>query len=117
MISKYGDFNEEQLNDYRERLHNKLFWLLLYKDPDTKEDFSYVDFGAYFNTLMLELNGLNTLLLYPHGLPELLSTLQAAYEESERTPFHYRVYRKLVLDSHALLDRLNWEDEKNDRSS
>lgn len=111
MITKYGDLNEEQLDRYREKLHKKLFWLLLYKDPETKDDFEYVDFDSYFSTLMRELNGLNALLLYPAGLPELLSVLQAAYDESTKQLFNYRVYRKLVLDSHALLDRINWGKE------
>ena len=111
MTTKYGDLNEEQLNGYREKLHKKLFWLLLYKDPETKEDFNYVDFDSYFSTLMKELNGLNTILFHPAGLPELLSVLQAAYDESAKQPFNYRVYRKLVLDSHALLDRVDWGKE------
>lgn len=111
MKTKYGRFSDAQIDDYREKLHKRLFWLLLYRDPNTRDNFSYVDFDSYFKFLMRELNGLNALLLYPSGLPELLAVLQAAYEESKKTPFDYGVYRKLVLDSHSLLDRIDWGRE------
>ena len=44
MDTLYGEVTKEQFNDYRTKLHKKLFWLLLYKDPDTCSDFDYVDF-------------------------------------------------------------------------
>ncbi len=109
MISKYGDFSAEQLAEYRSRLHSKLFWLLLYKDPETKDEFQYVDYDKYFSTLMKELNGLGDLLFHPDGLVEMLAVLEAAYNESKENDFNYKLYRKFVLDAHTILDRMNWE--------
>ena len=111
MKSKYGMFTVNELAEYKDKLHNKLFWLLLYKDPQTKDDFTYVDFDSYFVALMKELNGLNEVLIDPHGLVEMISILEAAYMESKKDSFNYKVYRKFVLDAHNLLDRIDWEKE------
>lgn len=110
MISKYGDFTTEQLLEYKKKLHDKLFWLLLYKDPDTKDEFVDIDFDCYFDALMKELNGLGDLLLHPYGLVEMLCILEAAWKESKKAQFNYRTYRKFVLDAHNLLDRMDWEE-------
>lgn len=97
---------------YRDRLHKKMFWLLLYKDPNTKDDFD-IDYDYYFSTLMREINGLNEVLLNPPGLIELMSILEAAYAETKTSEFNYSTYRKFVLDAHSLLDRMKWgEDSK-----
>lgn len=105
------EFTEKQLEEYRNRLHKKMFWLLLYKDPDTREEYANVDFERYFNFLMKELKGLNELLDSPPFLLETLSTLQAAYQESLSDPFNYSNYRKLVLDAHNVLDKVFAEVE------
>ena len=109
MDGLYGDFSAVQLEEYREKLHKKLFWLLLYKDPETCEEFSNVDFQKYFTNLMRELNGLSDILIHPSGIIEMLSILQAAYNESLQQEFDYKTYRKFVLDAHTLLDRMSWE--------
>lgn len=114
MLSKYGDFSPEQLAEYKKRLHDKLFWLLLYKDPTTRDEYADVDFDKYFTMLMKELNGLGDLLLHPTGLIEMLSILEAAYAEVKKPKFNYRTYRKFVLDAHTLLDRMNWEEVPDD---
>lgn len=109
MLSKYGELTSNQLTEYKDRLHKKLFWLLLYKDPKTKDEYCQTDFDRYFHTLMMELKGLDELLLHPSGLVEMLCILEAAFEETRKIPFEYSIYRKFVLDAHALLDRMNWE--------
>ena len=114
MISKYGDFTNEQLAEYRDKLHRKLFWLLLYKDPNTKDAFVAINFDNYFTSLMCELNGLNDILMCPNGMVEMLSVLEAAYKESNNENFNYRLYRKFVLDAHNLLDKMDWEVEEDD---
>ena len=108
MVSKYGELTADQLDEYRERLHKKLFWLLLYKDPNTKEDYSGTNFDRYFLTLMMELKGLDEVLVHPNGLVEILCILEAAFDETKKDPFEYSIYRKFVLDAHSLLDRMDW---------
>lgn len=109
MISKYGELTTEQLNEYKEKLHKKLFWLLLYKDPETKDAYSGTDFDRYFSTLMREIKGLDTIMVHPSGLVEMLCILEAAYDETQKPDYDYSIYRKFVLDAHTLLDRMEWE--------
>ena len=63
MKTIYGHFDDKQFENYKVRLHKELFWLLLYKDPKTKDEFNNIDFEKYFINLMKRIDGLNTLLL------------------------------------------------------
>lgn len=106
---KYGEFTKTQLDEYKEKLHKKMFWLLLYKDPKTKDKFPEMDdtgFKSYFEFLMKEIDGLNELLFYPEQIVEILSLLMAAWLETLKDEFDYQAYRKLVLDAHHLVDKI-----------
>ncbi len=102
----YGDFQDEQFEGYLQRLHKKLFWLILYKDPQTMEKYNTIDFDVYFQNLMKEINGLNELLFYPTEIVEIMALLQAAFNEVRSPQYSWQVYRKFVLDAHALVDRI-----------
>ena len=51
MDTIYGHFDDLQIEEYKEKLHKEMFWLLLYKDPKTKDEFKNVDFEKYFINL------------------------------------------------------------------
>lgn len=102
----YGKFDEEQFKKFQEKLHKELFWLLLYKDPKTKKEYAHVDFEKYLIGLQKKINGLNELLFYPPQIVSIMSLLQAALQETRKEDFDYSVYRKLVLDAHALVDKI-----------
>ena len=106
----YGKFSEEQITDFKDKLHKKLFWLLLYKDPKTAQNYKNVDFKKYFINLMKEIDGLNELLFYPTPIIEICCKLQAAYKESCNEQFDYQAYRKFVLDAHNLVDKIDEGD-------
>lgn len=106
MRHKYGYFEDEQMDNYKTKLHNEIFWLLLYKDPKTKDDFPNVNFEKYFDGVMRKINGLNELLFYPTEIVELMSMLEAALIESRKEKFNFQAYRKLVLDAHTLIDKI-----------
>lgn len=114
MNTLYGKYGENQLLNYRDKLHSKIFWLLIYKDPKTIDDYSYVDFDKYFRSLMKEINGLNDILMQPPKLIEMMSLLQAAYNETVAEKFNYRAYRKFILDAHNVLDEIDFEGECKD---
>ena len=109
MKTLYGDVSLEQVEGHIQKLHNAMFWLLLYKDPKTRDSFKDVDFEYYFVTLMGKINGLNRLLMERSELVTVMSYLEAAYLETQKNPFDYRLYRKYVLDAHGELDRLGEE--------
>ena len=106
MLNKYGYFDDEQIEKYKVILHKELFWLLLYKDPKIKEDYSYVDFEKYFVGLMKKISGLNELLFYPIEIVTIMSLLEAALIESRKETFDYKIYRKLILDAHSQIDKI-----------
>ena len=106
MENKYGFFDDEQIKNYKVILHKDLFWLLLYKDPKTKDEYAYVDFNKYFDSVMRKISGLNQLLFYPTEIVSIMSLLEAALIESNREDFSYKAYRKLVLDAHAEIDKI-----------
>lgn len=113
MDTLYGTFDANQFGEYKRKLHSKMFWLLLYKDPTTCDKYENVSFDKYFDSLMREINGLNDVLMRPPELIEVMSLLRAAYNESLAEPFNYRTYRKFVLDAHNALDRIAEVDDDN----
>ena len=106
MDTLYGSYNNEQFEQYKIQLHKEMFWLLLYKDPKTKDKYKNIDFEKYFVNLMKKLDGLNEILLCPVEMISIMSLLQAALIESRNDHFNYQVYRKLILDAHALVDKI-----------
>ena len=106
MRTAYGEFDHEQFAEYKRKLHAKMFWLLIYKDPTTSQNYTDIHFDKYFQSLLKEINGLNDILLQPPELIEVMSLLRAAYNESLCEPLNYPAYRKLVLDAHNALDRI-----------
>lgn len=107
MDSIYGAIDAQQFESYKKQLHKKIFWLLIYKDPTTREEYSYVDFDKYFEYLMKEIVGLNDIQSSPPEQIRLMSMLRAAYNETLNDTFDYQAYRKLILDSHQVLDHIN----------
>lgn len=106
MEHKYGYFDDEQFEAFKSKLHKEMFWLLLYKDPKTADQYSHVDFSKFFDGLMRRINGLSSLLFYPPEMIGIMSNLEAARLETKEEDFNYLNYRKLVLDAHALLDKI-----------
>ena len=117
MMHRYGNFPDSQFNQYKKKLHKDLFWLLLYKDPKTSEQFQNVNFDKYFVGLMRKIDGLNDLLMNPVELIEIMSLLQAAYKETSYEFFDFSVYRKLILDAHSLVDKIFESDGDDDDNS
>ena len=102
----YGYFSDGQMENYKIKLHKELFWLLIYQDPETKNNYLDVDFNKYFDGLMRKISGLNKLLSYPTEIVSIMSLLEAALIESQKEEFNYKTYRKLVLDAHSLVDKI-----------
>ena len=45
---EYGLYDEVQFASYKKKLHDLLYWLLLYKDPKTRDEFVNVNYNRYF---------------------------------------------------------------------
>ena len=55
---------------------------------------------------MRRIDGLNRLLSYPTEIVTIMCLLEAALVETRKEDFDYLVYRKLVLDAHAQIDKI-----------
>lgn len=114
---KYGTFSEEQFDEYKQQLHKKLFWLLIYKDPETKDQFPDVDqsnYEQYFSHVMHEIDGMNSVFQYPVEICTMINILESALHETQKEDFVYRPYRKLILDAHALIDKIHFKNEESE---
>lgn len=97
----YGNFSSKQMEQAQKQIHSMIHWLLIYKEQNYDPD----KLDRYFNTVLLRLSGFNELLQCPEALVSLISNLQAARTLLKSQSFSFGDYRKLILDSHTLVDR------------
>lgn len=112
MVShKYGEFKQEQTGYYQNKLRKKIFWLVLYTDKNTKDDFENIDVVKYHENLLFEISNYNALLFYPNDFVEIINTLEQALNILKSDEFDFKRYKKLVFDAGALIQRLKVGDE------
>lgn len=110
----HGEFSDNQILETARIMHNDIHKLLLYKDNKIEEKIfnSEEDFLIYFNNLLFRFGGLNTLLGKPTLMVILMSDLQAAYDESQKENFNYKLFRKAILDAHGYIKAMFEEVDK-----
>lgn len=106
MKHKYGEFIPEQISSVKQSIRKSIFFLLLYVDPKTKHEYEGVNIGKAFNSLLYKLGGMNDILFYPPELVTVISLLQQALIELNKEDFSFAVYRKLILDAGAEVDKI-----------
>lgn len=106
----YGEFSENQIAQTKKSLRGSIFFLLLCVDPKTSWEYQDVDVNKCFNGLLLKIGGLNELLLKQPEVVTTMSLLQAALMEFNSPDFNFGVYRKLILDAGAEIEKLREED-------
>jgi len=99
MTTKYGYYSPAQIHSTKLSIRKSIFFLLLYVDPATREQYLNIDVADAFRNLQYKLNGLNSILLEPPELVETMSLLEAALKEYENDCFLWSRYRKLILDA------------------
>ena len=110
MKNLYGEFTENQIAQTKKSLRGSIFFLLLCVDPKTSYEYKDVDINKCFNGLLLKLGGLNKLLLEQPELVTTMSLLQAALIEFNNPDFNFKIYRKLILDAGAEIEKLREEE-------
>ena len=112
MVShKYGEFKQEQTEYYQNKLRKKIFWLVLYTDNNTKDDFENIYVVKYHENLLFEISNYNALLFYPKDFVEIINILESALTILKSDEFDFARYKKLVFDAGALMQRLKVGDE------
>lgn len=101
MKTKYGSLSSTQIYDIKKSIQKAIFFLLLYVDPDTCDEYPNTDIVGAFSNLQYKLSGLNSILLEPPELIETMSLLESALNEYNSKCFEWQKYRKLILDAGA----------------
>lgn len=106
----YGEFTQNQIAETKKSLRGTIFFLLLCVDPKTSWEYKDVDINKCFQSLLLKIGGLNELLFTPVEIVTTMSLLQAALIEYNRPEFNFGIYRKLILDAGAEINKLREEE-------
>jgi len=96
---KYGEFDSNQIEQTKKYMRKQIYFLLLYVDPNTKDEYPNVNVESAFNNILTKISGMNELLFYPAEIVVVLSLLEQALIEFKNPDFSFSVYRKLILDA------------------
>lgn len=99
MKTRYGMLPDAELEDYRERLHSLIHWLLIYQEEANP------CLVQYFEKVQAKLAGLSSLLCEHSWCIELMVIVEAARVLLEDSNFNHRLYKKFIFDAHELIDR------------
>ena len=102
----YGEFTQNQIAQAKKSLRGSIFFLLLCVDCKTAHEYKDVDINKSFNGLPLKIGGMNQLLMNQPELVTVMSLLQAAMTEYNNPEFNFHIYRKLILDAGAEVEKL-----------
>lgn len=94
-----AEFSNDQLAMYKEKMRKQIFFLLLIVDPKTKDDYDGVDVNAAFSNVLHTFGGFNDLIGQPVEMVTIMSMLNAARMELDKSDFQFSLYRKLILDA------------------
>lgn len=115
MNNLYGEFTKDQISSTKKSLRGSIFFLLLCVDAKTSDEYKNVNVQKCFEGLLLKIGGMNELLMNQPEIVTTMSLLQAALmeyrkKEEVETGFNFGIYRKLILDAGAEIDKLREED-------
>ncbi len=101
MKTRYGYYSSNQIKSIKYLIRKSIFFLLLYVDPQTKDEYPNINVGDAFRSLQYRLSGLNSILNEPVEIVETMILLESALAEYESECFDWLKYRKLILDAGA----------------
>lgn len=99
MDTIYGYYSPSQIHSTKLSIRKAIFFLLLYVDPQTSQNYPDIDIAEAIRNLQYKLNGLNNILREPPELVTTMSLLEAALIELQNECFDWLKYRKLILDA------------------
>lgn len=106
MQHKYGNFTNSQISLTKKEIRKQIFFLLLCADPETKDEYNYVNLNEAFDGLLYKLGGLNSILGEPQELVDIISLLEEALIKYNEPHFNFKIYRRLILNAGALTNKI-----------
>lgn len=100
MESKYGDFKITQIVEHKQVLHDNILALLYMKEENSPT------LDCYFSSLLWRLSGYNEIFGNQTVMIDIMSNLEEARIEASNDNYDFKKYRKLVLDSFNMIDKL-----------
>ena len=100
---EYGECTVHQVEFYKTKLKKKIFWLIIYTDPNTNEPYKDFDVKKFHKNLIEEFSSFNSMFDFPDDFLEIVNCLNEAFDILESDNFDFQKYRKLVLDAGALV--------------
>lgn len=104
MESIYNNYSSEQISIIKQSLRKSIFFLLLCVDPATKEEYSYVDIGKSFTSLLYKLTGFSSMFPKQKEFVIAASLLESAKRLCENTEYDFKEVRKLLLTAGAKIN-------------
>ena len=100
METKFGNIPQIQWDNYKISLSKAVFLPLpFYED-------NYDKLEEYFDSLLLQLYGLNELLQHHENVITVITLLEGARHELHKDDFNVKVYRKSILDAFNLIKKI-----------
>lgn len=100
MKMRYGVLPDAEFEDYRERLHSLIHWLLIYRDEANP------CLSQYFEKVQAKLAGFSSLLQDTPLCVELMVLIESARVLTQKDECDQRLFRKMIFDAHELIDRI-----------
>ena len=110
MKHNYGEYTEDQIADFKQRIRKKIYFLLLSVDTKTADQFKYINKKKAFKSLLYELGGASSVFFEPAEIVECVNLLEEARKELFGKSFSFGKYRKLILDAGACIERIKEVD-------
>ena len=104
METKYGQIENTQISDHKELLHKDVFKLLWMKEEN------YPQLDRYFSSVLWKLTGYNSVFNNQAVMIDIISILETARLEAKKPNYNHSEYRKAILDSMSLIDKLKESD-------
>jgi len=106
MNTKYGEYDDAQIEEYLKRIHGMVHWLLLYKERKSPR------LSGYFVFVQKKVQGLSSLLNNSPDIVDLAVILeQANIEFSKGKLCDNKQYRRYIFDAHSAIDRIVSKEE------
>lgn len=103
MKTKYGEFKTTQILEHKQELHDNILSLLYMKENNSPT------LDNYFASLLWRLSGYNEIFGNQATMIDIMSNLEEARLEALNPLCDFKKYRKLILDSFNLIDKLKEE--------
>lgn len=100
MNTRYGNLPEAEFTLYKKRIHSLVHWLLVYADENNP------CLPGYFQKVQIKLVGFSSLLNQPPLMMDLMVLIESARILQENPEFDRRLYKKMILDAHEVVEMI-----------